>query len=144
MVKKTIRYIDWNGVEREEDFYFNLTKAELAHMQFDSEGDYATRIRNIIRAQDTGEIMKIFESIILKAYGEKSADGRRFIKKDEHGNSLAEAFTETPAYDELYFQLIQNPDEFANFVNKLVPSDLAAKMKEMEANGTLPDVFGKE
>lgn len=144
MVKKTIRYTDWNGTEREEDFYFNLTKAELAHMQFDAEGDYATRVKNIIRAQDTGRIMEIFESIILKAYGEKSADGRRFIKVDEKGNSLAKAFTETPAFDELYFELIQNPDEFANFINRLVPSDLAAKMKEMEANGTLPEVFGKD
>lgn len=144
MVKKTIKYTDWNGTEREEDFYFNLTKAELAHMQFDAEGDYATRVTNIIRAKDTGRIMEIFESIILKAYGEKSADGRRFIKVDEHGNSLAKAFTETPAFDELYFSLVQNADEFADFINRLIPSDLAAKVKEMETNGSLPDMLRED
>lgn len=137
MIKKTIKYIDWNGLEREEDFYFNLTKTELAHMQFEKDGDYATRVRNIIRAQDTSEIMKIFESIVLAAYGEKSPDGRRFIKSAE----LAKAFTETPAYDQLYFELVSDPDKFGDFINHLVPSDLAAKMDEMKANGTLPSIF---
>lgn len=137
MIKKTIKYLDWNGVEREEDFYFNLTKTELAHMQFEEGGDYATRVRNIIRAKDTAAIMKIFESIVLTAYGEKSDDGRRFIKSPE----IAKAFTETAAYDQLYFELLSNPDEFADFVNRLIPSDLASKMEEMKASGKLPELL---
>lgn len=140
MLKKTIKYTDWNGVEREEDFYFNLTKTELAHMQYEAEGDFAERVRNIIRAKDTNAILRVFEGIVLKAYGEKSADGRRFVKSEE----LAKAFTETPAYDALYFELLSDPDKFGDFINKLVPSDLAEKMKEMEAAGTLPKIYETE
>lgn len=140
MVKKTIKYTDWNGTEREEDFYFNLTKTELAHMQYEQDGDYATRIRNIIRAKDTAAIMKIFESIVLSAYGEKSEDGRRFIKSPE----IAKAFTETPAYDQLYFELISDADQFSDFVNRLVPSDLAAKMDEMKASGKIPELLDQK
>lgn len=136
MIKKTIKYIDWNGVEREEDFYFNLTKTELARMQFEEDGDYSTRVRNIIRAKDTSAIMKIFESIVLSAYGEKSEDGRRFIKSPE----ISKAFTETSAYDQLYFDLLSNPDEFSDFVNKLIPSDLANRVEELKASGKLSDV----
>lgn len=128
MLKKTIKYTDFNGTEREEDFYFNLTKSEIARMQFESGGSMSDRIRNIIRAKDTNEIMKIFESIILRAYGKKSEDGRRFMKSEE----ISREFTESPAFDELYFELISDSDKFAAFVNALIPSDLAAEVKKMQ------------
>lgn len=128
MLKKAIRYTDWNGVEREEDFYFNLTKSEIARMQFEAGGTLADRIRNIIRAKDTTEIMKIFEGIILKAYGKKSDDGRRFMKSEE----ISREFTESPAFDELYFELISDSNKFADFVNALIPADLASEVKKMQ------------
>ena len=141
MLKKTIKYTDWNGLEREEDFYFNLTKSEIARMQFDADGTLADRIRNIIRAKDTKEIMKIFEGIILKAYGKKSDDGRRFIKKDANGNDLAIEFTESPAFDELYFELISDSEKFAAFVNALIPSDLADEVKRLQESGEIKDLM---
>lgn len=139
MLKKTIKYTDWNGTERTEDFYFNLTKTELIKMQMEEDGAFADRIRKIIRAKDTIELIKVFESIILKAYGEKSEDGRRFAKVDSNGVPLAQKFIETPAYDELYVEMLSDPEKFAGFINALVPSDLAEEVKKMQESGNVPD-----
>ena len=100
MLKKTIKYTDYNGVERKEDFYFHLTKPELIEMQFSTDGGLDEKIRKIFMAQDGRAIMNIFKELILKAYGEKSDDGRRFIKSKE----LSEAFAQTEAYTELYME----------------------------------------
>ena len=80
MLKKTITYTDYNGVERKEDFYFNLTKAELMEMEMSTEGGLAERIQKVVDTKDVPSIIKIFKDLVLKAYGEKSADGKRFIK----------------------------------------------------------------
>ncbi len=80
MLTKTIKYTDYNGVEREEKFLFNLSKAELMEMELGTTGGLAETIQNVVEAQDTPSIIKIFKDLILKAYGEKSADGKRFIK----------------------------------------------------------------
>ena len=138
MIKKTIKYVDFNGVEREEDFYFNLSKSELARMQFEEEGDFGEHIRGIARAKDTAKIMELFEGIILKAYGVKTDDGKHFIKKDRDGHLLANDFVTSPAYDELYFELIQDPEKFASFVMSLIPSDLAEQVKKMQESGDVP------
>ena len=93
MLKKTITYKDYNGVERTEDFYFNLSKAEAMEMELSITGGLTEMIRKIVAAQDTPTIIATFKQIILKAYGEKSPDGRRFIKSEE----LSKAFSETEA-----------------------------------------------
>ena len=90
MLKKTITYTDYNGVERTEDHYFNLSKAESMEMEMSTSGGLSEMIRKIVAAQDTPAIIKIFKEIILKAYGQKSPDGRQFIKSPE----LSKAFSE--------------------------------------------------
>ena len=136
MLKKTIKYTDYNGIERTEDFYFNLTKSELAQMQLKKEGDYAERLRAIAKAKDMPRLMELFESIILDAYGEKSDDGKRFVKV-RNGHRVAEDFIATPAYDELYFELIQSPEKFADFLTSLLPPDLAEDVKKLQASGEI-------
>ena len=106
MLKKVITYTDYNGNERTESFYFNLTKAELTEMELTTEGGLAEMIQNIIDAQDTPAIIKIFKDLVLKSYGEKSADGRRFIKSDE----LKEGFAQTEAYSNLFMELATDSD----------------------------------
>ncbi len=117
MIKKTITYTDFNDVERSEDFYFNLTKAEAMEMELTTTGGLAESINKIIAAQDVPSIVKVFKDIILKAYGEKSADGKRFIKSDE----LSTAFSQTNAYSELFTELATNADSAAAFVNGIIP-----------------------
>lgn len=117
MLKKTIKYTDYNGVERTEDFYFNLSKAELMEMEMSTTGGLTEMINKVVATQDTPAIIKIFKDLVLKAYGEKSADGKRFIKSDE----IATAFSQTEAYSILFMELATNADEAAKFVNGIVP-----------------------
>lgn len=117
MLKKTITYIDFNGVERTEDFYFNLSKAEIMEMELGTTGGLSELIKKIVSAQDAPAIIKVFKDLILKAYGEKSADGKRFVKSDE----LAIAFSQTEAYSQLFMELATDADAAAKFVNGIVP-----------------------
>lgn len=118
MLKKSITYTDYNGTERTEDFYFNLSKAEIMEMEMGTSGGLAEMINKIVAAQDAPAIIKIFKDLVLKAYGEKSADGKRFIKSEE----LATAFSQTEAYSQLFMELATDADAAANFVNGIVPA----------------------
>lgn len=122
MIKKTITYTDYNGVERTEDFYFNLTKAEIMEMEISTTGGLAEMIQKIVDAKDAPAIIKIFKDLLLKAYGEKSADGRSFRKVDSNGNPLYLNFMETEAYSQLFMELATNADAAAAFVNGIIPN----------------------
>ena len=121
MLKKLIKYTDYDGRERSENFYFYMSKAELMEMELGTVGGMQNLIQLIIDKQDIPKIMEAFKTIILKAYGEKSPDGRRFIKSAE----LSEAFSQTEAYSNLYMELITNADAAAAFINGIVPEDVA-------------------
>lgn len=123
MLKKTITYTDYNGTERTEDFYFNLTKAEIMEMEMGTSGGMAEMIQRIVAAQDAPAIIKIFKELVLKAYGQKSPDGKRFIKNDD----LKEEFAQTEAYSQLFMELATDSDAAAKFVNGIMPSDLTQK-----------------
>ena len=118
MLKKTITYTDYNGVERTEDFYFNLTKAEIMEMEMSTTGGLAEMIQRIVAAQDAPAIIKIFKDLVLRAYGEKSPDGKRFIKTEES----AKAFSQTEDYSNLFMELATDADAAAAFVNGIVPA----------------------
>lgn len=122
MLKKTITYIDYNGTERKEDFYFNLSKAEIMEMEMGTTGGMVEMINKIVAAQDAPAIIDMFKKMILKAYGEKSADGKRFIKSKE----LSEAFSQTEAYSQLFMELATDADAASKFVNGIVPAAEAA------------------
>ena len=127
MLKKTITYEDYNGTERTEDFYFNLTKAELMEMEWGTTGGLTETIKRIISTNDTPSLIAIFKDIILKAYGEKSVDGKYFTKVDENGNPLSRKFAQTEAYSILFMELATDADAAAKLVNGIVPADLAQK-----------------
>ena len=127
MLKKTITFEDYNGVKRTEDFYFNLSKAEVVEMEMSTSGGLAEMIQNIVKAQDAPSIIKIFKDLILKSYGEKSLDGKRFIKFDENGNPLYRKFMETEAFSELFMELATDADAGAKFVNGIMPPEAIDK-----------------
>ena len=124
MLSKKIKYVDYNGVERDETFLFNLSKAELMEMELGTTGGLADMIKNIVAAQDTPSIVKIFKELVLKAYGEKSPDGKRFIKVDEKGNPLSIGFSQTEAYSNLFMELATDADAAAKFVRGIIPGDI--------------------
>ena len=128
MLKKTITYTDYNGNERKEDFIFNLSEAELAEMLMTSEGDLAAMLTRIVEANDGPALTKVFKDFILKAYGEKSADGRRFMKSEE----ISTAFAQTEAYSQLFMELATNDKAASEFINSIVPT----KYSQQIANTT--------
>jgi len=124
MLKKTIKYEDYNGVERNEDFYFNLTKAELYQMELGVDGGFEEYIMKIIKAQDLKTIIDLFKKIILQSYGEKSADGKMFIKTTDDGISLANRFAQTEAFSELYMELATSDTAAADFIKGIMPKGI--------------------
>lgn len=137
MLKKAITYTDYNGVERTEDFYFNLSKAEIMEMEMSTTGGLAELIQKVVQTQDAPAIVKIFKDLILKAYGEKSPDGKRFIKSSE----LTQAFEQTEAYSNLFMELATDADAAAKFVNGIIPADAAeaAKAQNKSSHPALND-----
>ena len=119
MLKLTRTYTDYNGVSRTEDFYFNLTQAEITEMEVSVDGGLVEMINRIVAAQDGKQIIALFKDIILRAYGEKSPDGRRFIKTQE----LRDAFAQTEAYSDLFMELATDSEAAANFVNGIIPAN---------------------
>lgn len=124
MYKKTITYTDYNDVERTEDYYFNFSKAELMEMELSTTGGLSNMVNKIISAQDGPSIIKVFKQLILDSYGEKSADGKHFVKNQE----LRDAFEQTEAYSIMFMELATDDKAAAEFVNGIVPKDIAAQI----------------
>jgi hypothetical protein len=119
MIKKTIAYTDYNGVDRKEDFYFNLSKAEVMEMEMSTQGGLAEMIQRIVAAQDQTAIIKIFKDLIIKAYGVKSPDGKKFVKNQE----VVDDFIQTEAFSELFMELATDATAAAEFVNGIIPAN---------------------
>lgn len=124
MLKETLKFVDFDGNEREEDFYFNLTKAELLQMELSVKGGFHTYVERIIKAQDTTELIRIFKELLDRSYGVKSDDGRRFIKNEE----VLSDFKQTEAYSDLFMMLATDADKAARFVNGIFPAALQAEV----------------
>ena len=135
MLKKTITYTDYNGVERTEDLYFNLTTAEITEMEMSVSGGLTGMINRVVAAQDAPSIIKVFKELILKAYGEKSADGKRFIKSEE----LSTAFSQTEAYSMIFMELATDEKAAAKFIEGIIPPEAGKKLaSELEKGNVLP------
>lgn len=117
MLKKTITYTDYDGNERTEDFYFNLTKAELTEMEVSTDGGLEKELKRIAAARDGAAVMAFFKDLLLRSYGEKSPDGKRFVKTPE----LSAAFSQTEAYSELFMELVLNADKAGEFTREILP-----------------------
>lgn len=121
MLKKTITYTDYNDVERTEDFYFNFTTAELKELELGTTGGLSEMARKIIATKDMPNLVKLIKEMILKAYGEKSADGRRFMKSEEISNE----FAQTEAYSILFMELTSDDVAAATFFNGIMPKEIS-------------------
>jgi hypothetical protein len=120
MLKKTIKYTDYNGNEQSEDFYFNLNRAELTELEFSAKGGLDSMIKRISNEKDNQKLVELFKKIILMSYGKKSDDGRRFIKSEE----LRQDFEQTEAFVELFMELSSNADSALKFVNGIIPKEI--------------------
>lgn len=138
MIRKVIKYKDLDGNALVGDFYFNLTKTELIKMEIGRDEGMAEHLKKIIESGNNKDILAVFESIILGAYGKRSEDGVRFIKSPE----ISTEFTQTDAYEELLFEFMTDAAAAAAFIHSLIPDDMAVRMKELMENPAdlpLPD-----
>ena len=127
MLKKTIKYEDFNGDEVEEELWFHLSKAELVELEMSHEGGFVESMQRIVDAQDNKAIITEFKKIILLSYGQKSMDGRRFIKNQP----AREEFESSAAYSELFMELVTNTDSAIEFMNGIIPAGLAEDVAEV-------------
>lgn len=123
MLKKTIHYVDYNGVERKEDHYFNLNESELAKKEMGVAGGYAEMLKRVIQSQDGPTIMLIFNEFIVDSYGIKSLDGKRFEKSPE----ISKAFEQSEAYNVLFMELVTNAGAASDFINAIIPKKKASE-----------------
>ncbi len=129
MLKKTFNFTDYNGVERTETHYFNLTRAEISELNFSEIGGLEAYLKRIIAADNLPELIKIFKKLICMSYGVISPDGRRFIKNDE----VLKNFTETEAFSQLYMELSTDAKAASKFVNGIIPDDMKVDDAAIEA-----------
>lgn len=134
MYKITETYTDYDDNQRTEDFYFNYSEAELADLQFSVSGGLAGMIDRIIKTNDMPKLVELFRELIQKAYGEKSNDGRRFMKSPE----LTKEFTETVAYSQIYMRLATDSKAAQEFINKVVPKSMKDKMQQANQQNVVP------
>ena len=136
MLTKTITYTDYNGVERTETFHFNLSQAELIEMQLGSkDGLYSNKLQKMIDNHDAAAIVATIKEFVLKSYGEKTDDGKRFIKSPE----ISEAFMQTEAYSQLITELLSDDAKSSEFILGIMPQALReAAVAEMNKNKQLP------
>lgn len=136
MLKKTIKYTDFDGNERSDECYFNLSKSELTEMEMSENGGFDKYIEKIVETKDTKKIYQMFKEIVLMSYGEKSYDGKHFVKKktvDGQTIRLRDEFEQTGAFDELMMELLSDEQASADFVNHVVPKELAENMAKQLA-----------
>lgn len=128
MLKKTITYTDYDGMERTEDFWFNLSNTELTKLDAELPGGVLGVLRKIIDKKDRKALVDFIETLILRSYGEKTLDGKRFVKTPE----MAEEFMQTPAYDELFMSILSDTDSQTSFINGVIPQSMAKKIEQTD------------
>ena len=131
MLTKTITYEDYNGNKKTKNFYFHLTKTEIAKMQLVENGGLRAKIKKMVESDNNREIYSYFEDFVLSCYGEKSADGEEFLKSPE----IRQRFQCHPAYDKLMMEFIDGGDKaMADFINAVVPKEVADGIAKADPN----------
>ena len=129
MLKKTITFKDFNGESTKDDFYFNLTQAEVAEMELSAEGGMQEFIKRITKTRDQAKLVALFKELIMKSYGERSIDGKRFYKNDQ----IRADFAASGAYSELFMELATNTQSAIDFIVNVFPVDPEEARKAIEA-----------
>lgn len=142
MIAKTIKYVDYNGVEKTGTYWFNMNRADLFQLELDGDEGWTDRVKRLIEEQNTREVVKIIEQFIRDSYGVKTPDGG-FDKDPKH----LQKFMQTDAYSELIWSFVEHPDEFGDFINGIVASvkksvdaiDVDAEIEKAKTAGRVVD-----
>lgn len=130
MLKKTVKFKNYDDVEITKDLYFNLRKDELISMQFEENGGLDKLLTKMQNEKDSKEIMKMFEKILKASYGEKSPDGNEFIKSEEVWNR----FKSSNAYEVLFMELVSDANKLSQFIESVIPKFTQAEQDKIKTN----------
>lgn len=144
MIVRNFEYTDLSGLKREEECYFNLSEAEILELQTTHEGGFVEELQRVIKMQDQAAIARLLKKFILDSYGERSADGRFFFKEDEFGHPLCRKFKASPAYDQLYVELMTNDEKASEFINGIIPASIASSKEYKEEYDRQLETFAPE
>ena len=128
MYSKRIRFEDYNGVQHEQTFQFNMTETELTKMQYSPEGNFQDYVQKLVETKNEGEIINLIEKFVVMSYGEKSTDGQRFIKVAPDGHKLGQDFIQTEAYNVLFMELATNADAAIEFITGIMPAKVRGQI----------------
>lgn len=138
MIKKTLTFKNFKNETETEDFHFNMSEGELTKMQvaaIDQKNEsFSDKLDKISKGLQGKELVDIIDDLVLRSYGVKSTDQKRFVKN----SALLEEFTSSGAYSVLITELFSLDGSLAEFVNGVVPEDMvknskAAAEKELTA-----------
>lgn len=130
MIKETVTYVDYNDVERTEEYFFNLNDAEVLELEMSTKGGLTALIDQATKAEDNPTIFRVLKEIIRKGYGVKSLDGKRFMKKKSDGTLYVDEFEDTEAYAVLFMKIVSDSGYFAKFINGMISANAANKLAE--------------
>lgn len=126
MLKHEITYEDFNDEKVTETLYFNISKTELMELEVEHPEGMHDWLQRMVKIEDKKKLFAEFKRIILLSYGEKSPDGKRFIKSDEIRND----FEHSAAFEALFVSLIESEDTVAKFITNVLPKDLQEDVKK--------------
>lgn len=130
MYKKKITYTDYDGVERTEDFYFNLSKAEMIMLESTTPGGYTAMLQRIIDSKDNIALMNTFTDLIKRSYGVKSEDGKRFVKSPQ----ILDEFLSSAAYEQMFLEFFTTENAASDFAKGIMPQDLNRQLSFADTN----------
>lgn len=134
MFSRTFEYTGYDGQTKKDTWWFNLSEAELYKLELGSIGGVNGMMNRLLRENKPGEVVDMFEKIILGAVGERSVDGRKFIKNDE----IRQDFYQSRAYSDLFMELVSSGENLRKFLLGAIPEELAQKLEQVEAAGSAP------
>lgn len=130
MLIKSITYTDFLEKEHTEDFYFHLSKAEIAELHLGFSGGLSEYLEEVIKAEDGEKIIQAFKKIIRASVGKRSEDGKKFVKNDE----VVSDFMDSPAYSVMFMELVTDSKAATEFIKGIVPKDMVDKIEENVQN----------
>ena len=143
VLKKTIRYTDFDGTSREEDLYFNLSEAELLEMAIHHDRGVegvAAYFKELGESKDPKLIIPAVKNMLLLAYGERSEDGRHFRKSPE----ITDDFVSSAAYQEMFMQMMSDRDTIMGFFKGALPAKYLQALNELEREHSVEELVAMD
>ena len=134
MYIKEITFTDFNGNTVTEIYCFNLNKVELMELQTSVPGGWAALGEKAVKEQDSSTLFKLYKELVLTAVGEKSADGKQFIKTPE----IVSKFQNSNAFPEFMMALVENEKLAEEFIAGILPNGADA-LKSAKNQMSFPD-----